>query len=190
MKKQYDCIVMGAAGRDFHSFNTLFREDERYQVVAFTATRYELETGSSWTEILSVAPDGSGLRQLTRGHHDGSPVFSPDGSRLAFISDRDEHGAGHPERDVDREVDVVDHADVHDQQIVAHGRAGHEVDGGVEQAHREAQQGGLARPRSARQRHARRSGSVRLDDADTMMARAGTAGSGGLLRRRDAARGG
>ena len=63
------------------------------RIVVFTATRYELETGSSWTEIASVAPDGSGFRQLTRGHHDGSPVFSPDGSQLAFISDRDDHGA-------------------------------------------------------------------------------------------------
>lgn len=30
---------MGAAGRDFHNFNTVFRENERYEVVAFTATQ-------------------------------------------------------------------------------------------------------------------------------------------------------
>lgn len=29
---------MGAAGRDFHDFNTVFREDETYEVVAFTHT--------------------------------------------------------------------------------------------------------------------------------------------------------
>jgi predicted GTPase len=30
---------MGAAGRDFHNFNTIFRTDDRYEVVAFTATQ-------------------------------------------------------------------------------------------------------------------------------------------------------
>jgi len=32
-------IIMGAAGRDFHNFNVFFRENERYEVVAFTATQ-------------------------------------------------------------------------------------------------------------------------------------------------------
>jgi predicted GTPase len=32
-------LIMGAAGRDFHNFNTVFRDDERYAVVAFTATQ-------------------------------------------------------------------------------------------------------------------------------------------------------
>lgn len=32
-------IIMGAAGRDFHVFNTYFRERADYQVVAFTATQ-------------------------------------------------------------------------------------------------------------------------------------------------------
>jgi len=30
---------MGAAGRDFHNFNTVYRNNKRYQVVAFTATQ-------------------------------------------------------------------------------------------------------------------------------------------------------
>ena len=30
---------MGAAGRDFHNFNVVFRDREQYQVVAFTATQ-------------------------------------------------------------------------------------------------------------------------------------------------------
>jgi predicted GTPase len=30
---------MGAAGRDFHNFNTYFRDDEHHEVVAFTATQ-------------------------------------------------------------------------------------------------------------------------------------------------------
>ncbi|HEX9902714.1 MAG TPA: cyclic 2,3-diphosphoglycerate synthase [Acidobacteriota bacterium] len=32
-------IIMGAAGRDFHNFNVVFRNNEAYQVVAFTATQ-------------------------------------------------------------------------------------------------------------------------------------------------------
>ncbi|MBN1755615.1 GTPase [bacterium] len=32
-------IIMGAAGRDFHNFNTFFRDNKDYQVVAFTATQ-------------------------------------------------------------------------------------------------------------------------------------------------------
>jgi len=32
-------IIMGAAGRDFHNFNTTFRDNAQYEVVAFTATQ-------------------------------------------------------------------------------------------------------------------------------------------------------
>ncbi len=32
-------LLMGAAGRDFHNFNTVFRHNPEYQVVAFTATQ-------------------------------------------------------------------------------------------------------------------------------------------------------
>ncbi len=32
-------IIMGAAGRDFHNFNVIFRDNDEYNVVAFTATQ-------------------------------------------------------------------------------------------------------------------------------------------------------
>jgi predicted GTPase len=32
-------LIMGAAGRDFHDFNTVFRNNERFNVVAFTAAQ-------------------------------------------------------------------------------------------------------------------------------------------------------
>ena len=32
-------IILGAAGRDFHNFNTYFRDNTTYEVVAFTATQ-------------------------------------------------------------------------------------------------------------------------------------------------------
>jgi len=60
--------------------------------VAFTVSRYELETGTSWSEIWMMQTDGDRLRQMTHGrHHDGSPTFSPNGKSLLFASDR---GAG------------------------------------------------------------------------------------------------
>jgi predicted GTPase len=37
--RQQRIIIMGAAGRDFHNFNTFFRNDDRFAVVAFTATQ-------------------------------------------------------------------------------------------------------------------------------------------------------
>ena len=40
-------LIMGAAGRDFHNFNTFFRENKGYEVVAFTAAQIsELDTGA------------------------------------------------------------------------------------------------------------------------------------------------
>ncbi len=38
MTKQH-VLIMGAAGRDFHNFNTIFRGNPAYEVVAFTATQ-------------------------------------------------------------------------------------------------------------------------------------------------------
>ena len=32
-------IIIGAAGRDFHNFNTCYRDNESYNVVAFTAAQ-------------------------------------------------------------------------------------------------------------------------------------------------------
>ena len=34
-----NAIIIGAAGRDFHNFNTCFRNNPNYNVVAFTATQ-------------------------------------------------------------------------------------------------------------------------------------------------------
>jgi predicted GTPase len=59
-------IIMGAAGRDFHNFNTYFRDNPDYQVVAFTATqipniegrRYPPElAGSLYPEGIPIYPE-------------------------------------------------------------------------------------------------------------------------------------
>jgi predicted GTPase len=39
MAERTRVLIMGAAGRDFHNFNMYFRDNERYEVVAFTATQ-------------------------------------------------------------------------------------------------------------------------------------------------------
>ena len=53
-------IIMGAAGRDFHVFNTYFRQNTNYNVVAFTATQIPNIEGRIYPPVLSgeLYPDG------------------------------------------------------------------------------------------------------------------------------------
>ena len=46
-------VIMGAAGRDFHNFNVLFRGDDRYEVVAFTAAQIPDIEGRTYPPELS-----------------------------------------------------------------------------------------------------------------------------------------
>ncbi len=39
MKNKQRVLILGAAGRDFHNFNTTFRDNDHYEVIAFTATQ-------------------------------------------------------------------------------------------------------------------------------------------------------
>ncbi|HEX9165720.1 MAG TPA: hypothetical protein VF862_07395, partial [Gemmatimonadales bacterium] len=57
-------IVMGAAGRDFHNFNTVFRGNRRYEVVAFTATQIPNITGRTYPAALAGALYPRGIRIL------------------------------------------------------------------------------------------------------------------------------
>src|SRR5690606_33261166 len=51
---------MGAAGRDFHNFNTFFRDNENYEVLAFTATQIPDIHGRKYPPALSgrLYPEG------------------------------------------------------------------------------------------------------------------------------------
>ena len=46
-------VIMGAAGRDFHNFNTFFRGNEDYEVVAFTATQIPNIEGAKISQGIS-----------------------------------------------------------------------------------------------------------------------------------------
>ncbi len=46
-------IIMGAAGRDFHNFNTCFRNDPSHEVVAFTATQIPFIQDRTYPAALS-----------------------------------------------------------------------------------------------------------------------------------------
>ena len=53
-------LIMGAAGRDFHNFNMVFRDNEAYEVVAFTATQIPNIEGRRYPPELAGAlyPNG------------------------------------------------------------------------------------------------------------------------------------
>jgi predicted GTPase len=53
-------IIMGAAGRDFHNFNTFFRNNKEYEVIAFTATQIPNIEGRKYPAQLagSLYPQG------------------------------------------------------------------------------------------------------------------------------------
>jgi len=77
-------IVMGAAGRDFHNFNTFFRDNAIYDVVAFTATQipnidgriYPPElTGQLYPEGIPIYPE-SELERLIVEYQIDQVVFS------------------------------------------------------------------------------------------------------------------
>lgn len=75
---------MGAAGRDFHNFNTAFRDDPGVEVVAFTAAQIPNIAGRVYPPPLAgtLYPQGIPIRaeddlaQLIRGQHIDEVVFS------------------------------------------------------------------------------------------------------------------
>ena len=55
-------IIMGAAGRDFHNFNTFFRDNPSYEVVAFTAAQISDLDASAGIEKRVYPPELAGKR--------------------------------------------------------------------------------------------------------------------------------
>src|SRR6059058_2369415 len=77
-------LIAGAAGRDFHNFNVVYRGRPEYDVVAFTATQipnidgrvYPAElAGDLYPEGIPILPE-SALEQLVREHEIDWVVFA------------------------------------------------------------------------------------------------------------------
>ena len=77
-------IIMGAAGRDFHNFNVHFRDNDEYEVVAFTATQipgiekreYPPElAGSNYPQGIPIHPEEK-LPELIREYEVDEVVFA------------------------------------------------------------------------------------------------------------------
>jgi len=83
-KKQKNVIIIGAAGRDFHNFNTYFRDNENYKVIAFTAAQIPDIDGRKYPAELAgkLYPDGipiyseDELTNLIKKHNIDECVFS------------------------------------------------------------------------------------------------------------------
>ncbi len=77
-------IIMGAAGRDFHNFNWIYRDDDRYEVVAFTAAQISGIADRCYPASLagSLYPDGipivaeTQLERLCKAHNIDQVVFA------------------------------------------------------------------------------------------------------------------
>jgi predicted GTPase len=77
-------LILGAAGRDFHNFNVLFRDNPAYNVIAFTATQIPDIAGRRYPRELagSLYPDGipifeeKDMESLVAKHDIEAIVFS------------------------------------------------------------------------------------------------------------------
>lgn len=60
VKRRRKTVILGAAGRDFHNFNVLFRESDDHEVIAFTATQIPNVSGRVYPASLAgpLYPDG------------------------------------------------------------------------------------------------------------------------------------
>ena len=84
MPNRTKVLIMGAAGRDFHNFNTFFRGNEAYEVVAFTATQIPYINDRKYPAELAgmLYPNGiaihdeSELEALIRAHDVDQLVFA------------------------------------------------------------------------------------------------------------------
>ena len=82
--KRINTIIIGAAGRDFHNFNMVYRNNDRYNVVAFTAAQIPNIAGRKYPASLAGAlyPKGipiyeeKNLEQLIITHKVDEVVFS------------------------------------------------------------------------------------------------------------------
>ena len=83
-KNKRKIIIMGAAGRDFHNFNTMYRDNDTVEIVAFTATQIPDIDGRKYPASLAgkLYPKGipihdeSELLDLIKKHNIDEVIFS------------------------------------------------------------------------------------------------------------------
>ena len=89
-------IIMGAAGRDFHNFNVYFRDNEDYEVVAFTATQipdiegriYPPElAGKLYPEGIPIEPEEK-LVELIKKHNVDEVVLSYSDLSFQYVMEK------------------------------------------------------------------------------------------------------
>jgi predicted GTPase len=89
-------VIMGAAGRDFHNFNCLYRDNEDYEVVAFTATQipdiegrtYPAElAGSLYPSGIPIEPEEE-LERIVREHDVDEVWFSYSDVKHSYVMNR------------------------------------------------------------------------------------------------------
>jgi predicted GTPase len=89
-------VIMGAAGRDFHNFNTVYRDNPRYDVVAFTATQIPNIDDRKYPASLAgkLYPKGipilaeEDLEQIIRDHKVQEVVFAYSDVPYNYVLDR------------------------------------------------------------------------------------------------------
>jgi len=89
-------VIMGAAGRDFHNFNTVYRDHDLYDVVAFTATQIPNIDGRKYPASLAgrLYPKGipivaeSELPALMRKHGIEEVVFAYSDVPYTYVMER------------------------------------------------------------------------------------------------------
>ena len=79
-------------------FNIQYAQDPQIspdgKKIVYVRAFSDIMSDRNYSNLWTINPDGSDNRPLTTGsHQDNSPRWSPDGTRLAYISDLD----GHPQ---------------------------------------------------------------------------------------------
>jgi len=89
-------VILGAAGRDFHNFNVVYRDDPRYEVIAFTATQIPNIDGRRYPASLAgkLYPKGipilaeENLDEIVRTHKVQEVVFAYSDVPYTYVMSR------------------------------------------------------------------------------------------------------
>lgn len=97
--KKRKVIIMGAAGRDFHNFNTMYRDNDQVDVIAFTATQIPDIDGRKYPAKLAgkLYPKGIPIYEekellgLIAKHNIDEVIFSYSDVPYQYVMDKAAH---------------------------------------------------------------------------------------------------